>query len=349
MKEELLKSSEFVYKTAKTEVKRYPYLFIEEQMINHLKNRLNCLGYEYISPNSSYKDFLNISSLSYYCSSCSINIFSLYRSEEEARKGILDVLDTLKMTIKDLFSINIVNGILPSNYEYVSLLINKDNTSIRIGEFIFIQENDAFYVKGHINLNTLPSLITYHSDDSILKISSEIALTQISIIPHKMNEPGISKTCKEVEDLLQNEGYRVKYFSSTEPVNEKINYSNLHAIPLRIEVSPKDLAKGVVKVYLSYDNSYQEVSLSSITKNIKIILSRLNKNLYSSSINHNFECEQGTYDTYQINYLCHSCIQNLKDKEKEYFLPFNQNFMEERCKICNNIATKRVVSLFKES
>ena len=41
MKEELLKSSEFVYKTVKTEVKRYPYLFIEEQMINHLKNRLN--------------------------------------------------------------------------------------------------------------------------------------------------------------------------------------------------------------------------------------------------------------------------------------------------------------------
>lgn len=349
MKEELLKASGFIYKSDKTIVKRYPYIFIEEQFINHLKIRLNYLGYELINPSSDYKDFLKISNFTYYFSSCSINIFSLHKGEEEARKSILDILDALKTIIQNLFSINIINAFLPSDYEYVSLLINKDNTSSRIGEFSFFQENDVFYVKGQINLNAFSSLITYHSSDSLVKISSEIALTQISIIPHKMNESGISKTCKEIESILQNEGYRVKYYSSIETVNEKIKISNLYAIPLRIEVSPKDLAKGVVRVYLSFDNSYQEVTLSSISKSIKIISSRLKKILLNSSISHNFECEQGKCDTYQVNYLCSACLKNIKDKEKEYFLPFNQNFMEERCKLCNNIATKRVVALCKES
>ncbi|MGN1295169.1 MAG: His/Gly/Thr/Pro-type tRNA ligase C-terminal domain-containing protein [Bacilli bacterium] len=348
MNEELLKCSGFIYKNNNLMVKRYPFIFVEEQFINHIKERIKILGYELVIPNDDHKDFLNISNLTYYFSSSSINFYSLYKKEEEARKGILDILDIIKNTVKDIFSINLFNAILLNDHKYVSILLSKDHTYSRLGDFSFYEEENNFYVKGTINLDIISSLIEYHSHESSININDEIALTQVAIIPHKMNEQGISQTCKEIESLLQKEGYRVSYFSSTEPVKEKIDLSNLYGIPLRIELSPKDLAKETVKVYLKYDNSCQEVPISSLSKKIKIIFSRLKKMLVNDSIGYNYECDQGKISNFQIHYLCSTCSINTIEKEREYFLPFNQNFMEEHCQICNNIATKRVISLLKK-
>ena len=95
-----------------------------------------------------------------------------------------------------------------------------------------------------VSERSIAAVMSVHGDDKGLVLPSEVAPTQIKIIPILFGDDEnreIMERCREVEDELQNAGYRVEVDDSDENPGAKYYDLELHGTPLRIEIGPRDL------------------------------------------------------------------------------------------------------------
>lgn len=97
----------------------------------------------------------------------------------------------------------------------------------------------------------LATLISIHGDEYGLILPFDVAPTQIVIVPivFKENREAILEKCKSLFVRLRNEGYRVVLDDSEERPGAKFYKWELLGVPIRIEVGPKDVEKGVVTLF----------------------------------------------------------------------------------------------------
>jgi prolyl-tRNA synthetase len=84
-----------------------------------------------------------------------------------------------------------------------------------------------------------------HGDDNGLVLPPAVAPIQAVIVPIRQSEPGVLDACKKLYDALVKEGVRVKLDDDeTKTPGWKFAEYEMKGVPLRIEVGPRDLAKG---------------------------------------------------------------------------------------------------------
>jgi prolyl-tRNA synthetase len=114
------------------------------------------------------------------------------------------------------------------------------------------------------------ALIMSHGDDKGLIMPPRLAPIQVVIVPitRKNDEASKDKVITEVKRIaaeLKAQNLQVKIDNREESPGYKFNEWEMKGVPLRVELGPKDLDKGIALVANRLTGQKQEVSLSSIT------------------------------------------------------------------------------------
>jgi prolyl-tRNA synthetase len=120
-----------------------------------------------------------------------------------------------------------------------------------------------------VSTRFIGAIIMTHGDDKGLIMPPRLAPTQVIIIPiyRKNDEASRDKVLAEVKRLeanLKGQSIRVKVDNRDETPGFKYNDAELKGIPLRIELGPKDLDKGVAMLANRLKGDKQEVKLENL-------------------------------------------------------------------------------------
>ncbi len=97
----------------------------------------------------------------------------------------------------------------------------------------------------------LATLISVHGDEYGLVLPFDIAPTQVVIIPILFKDVGkvVMEKCRALFERLKNEGYRVVLDDSDDRPGAKFYRWEILGVPVRIEVGPKDVERGMVTLF----------------------------------------------------------------------------------------------------
>ncbi len=122
------------------------------------------------------------------------------------------------------------------------------------------------------------AIIMVHGDDSGLVLPPRIAPVQVCVIPVAQHKPGVLEAASDIADSLK-DLYRVKVDDSDKGPGFKYAEQEMRGIPLRIEIGPKDLEKGVAMVVRRDTREKIEVAISELPEKIGQILETMQKDM----------------------------------------------------------------------
>lgn len=293
---------------------------------------------------------------------------TLHKSPKEAAQMVDAALKMYKNFVNKYLAIEVLSGVKSQSEkfagaEYTKSIegIMKDGRALQMGTSHSLGQNFAktFEVK-YLNENNqeqtpwptswgvstrlIGGIIMAHGDDKGLILPPKIAPIQLIVVPiWKTTEEKekITTYLKKITKQLTGIKYHLDFDESKSP-GWKFNQWELKGVPLRLEVGPKDeLAQQIVLV--RRDNGEKNiVKLSDIKSQIKIILKKIQDNLWQQ--NKNFLANNlRNFDNYE----------NYKKESQDTNFPAlihwcGKSTCEEKIKI-DTKATTRVYSNKKSS
>jgi prolyl-tRNA synthetase len=98
-----------------------------------------------------------------------------------------------------------------------------------------------------ISERCIAALISVHGDDKGLVLPWEVAPVQVVIVPILLGDKEkVLEVCKDLEQKLRTACIRVKLDTSDERPGAKFYKWEMKGVPIRLEVGPRDIQKGVV-------------------------------------------------------------------------------------------------------
>ena len=141
----------------------------------------------------------------------------------------------------------------------------------------------AYQTSWGISTRLIGAVIMTHGDDRGIIIPPRVAPTQIDIIElfgHK--HENVHTIASELQKTLSRK-WRVNLDASTKGPGFKAGQSEIQGTPLRIEVGPRDLEKGMVTLVRRDTLEKIQVSINEVKTKIKPILDDIHNNLLSSA------------------------------------------------------------------
>jgi len=127
----------------------------------------------------------------------------------------------------------------------------------------------------------IASIIAVHGDELGLRLPPKVAPYQIIIVPviFKEKVEELIGACKEVKKRLEGLGLRVKLDDRDIRAGRKYYEWEMKGAPLRIEIGPRDLKKGVVVIARRDTKEKTEIKLESLEEKIEEILKDITRAL----------------------------------------------------------------------
>lgn len=135
-----------------------------------------------------------------------------------------------------------------------------------------------------VTTRMLGAMFTVHSDDKGLVIPPKLSKNKVVIVPILFDDSKKDVLAK-VEDLKKELKSFVPLTDLREDVSpgRKFNAWELKGIPLRVELGPKDLAKGVVMVAKRNTGEKVEVKFEDLKKKISEMLDEMQGEMYDAA------------------------------------------------------------------
>jgi prolyl-tRNA synthetase len=197
-----------------------------------------------------------------------------HATAQESDEFALKILDIYKRFAEDFMAIPVFDGIKSDSEKFAGAYktytvetIVQDGKAIQFATSHNLGQNfaKAFNIKYSnrdsqeefvhqtswgLSTRSIGALIMSHSDDCGLVLPPKIAPIQVVIIPiigtKKEVSDEVLNKCNEIKSRLDQTGLlRVKIDVSEKNFGEKNYYWEKRGVPLRIEVGPKDIEKGV--------------------------------------------------------------------------------------------------------
>ena len=206
------------------------------------------------------------------------------------------------------------------------------------------------------------AIIMVHGDDQGLILPPKIAPIQLIIIPIWRDEEGKEEVLKAVEDLTATFGEEVRY-----KVDDREEYSpgwkfnewELRGVPLRLEIGPRDVAKGQVTLARREGGKKIAVPQEGLAQRLGNLLDDIQQSLFrraKSFLDENsFEVEDygefkriiGGDGGFIYAYWCGSgeCEATIKEETKATIrcIPFSQKGEVGRCIRCGEEAREQAL------
>jgi prolyl-tRNA synthetase len=212
-----------------------------------------------------------------------------------------------------------------------------------------------------LSTRMIGAVIMTHGDDQGLILPPKLAPTQIVIVPIYKNEAeqvAVMEVVERVEKELQ--GFRVHVDRRSELTpGFKFNDWELRGVPLRIEIGPKDVAKGTVAFArrdLPGKPGKSFVSQDQLSAQVGEVLEKIQTALYERALKFRQEntYEPENYEEFKealkkgwvFSWWCGSveCEAKVKEDTKATTrcIPLDQPEGEGRCLVCGRRATSKV-------
>ena len=114
------------------------------------------------------------------------------------------------------------------------------------------------------------AVISIHGDDKGLVLPFELAPIQAVIVPiyKAENKKIIDVECARVENLLRDNGVRVKFDNSENTPGFKFNHWEMKGVPLRVDIGERDIANKSVVLVRRDTREKKNVPVSELIENI---------------------------------------------------------------------------------
>ena len=151
----------------------------------------------------------------------------------------------------------------------------------------FLNKNNELEVVNQtswgLSTRIIGAIIMVHGDDSGLVLPPRIAPTQVRIIPINETKEGVLDKANSLLDELKKNDIRTDIDLSDKTPGYKFSEAEILGIPLRIEVGPKDLEKGVVTIVRRDNREKYEVKLDEVVSKAKEIMEEMQKDMYNKA------------------------------------------------------------------
>ncbi len=307
---------------------------------------------------------------------------TMYETEEEGRKDALKMLEIYDEVGRDLLAIPFVKGIKTDKEKFAGALetysieaLMPDGKALQSGTTHFFGDGFAkafgvsylgkdnqlhtpFQTSFGVSTRLIGALIMVHGDDNGLVLPPFVAPTQVVIIPIQMKNADVMKKAKEYYALLKNNGIRVKLDDSDHTPGWKYSEYEMKGVPLRLEIGPRDLAKGVSVLAKRNDGEKVTVNDNELVSEVNRLLRQIHDEMYQKAykylLSHTTEAhsldelkeilDKGGYA--KVMWCGDEACEN---KVKELFqatarcIPFIQDSFGDTCPICGKKAKKVVL------
>ena len=231
---------------------------------------------------------------------------TVFETKEEADKDVLEALDNYRQVYEDLLAIPVTLGRKSIKEKFaggdysttVEPFCPYDGKSIQgctshhLGQNFGKAFNISFLDKNQKNqipyqnswglsVRTIAAMILFHSDNKGLVIPPRVAQNKIVIIPllFKGKEEPVLKKANEIYDSLK-EFNPILDDDRKESAGFKFNKWEIQGIPIRIEIGPRDLEKGVVLISRRDEECKKEIKIEILEKELNKELDKMHKNLF---------------------------------------------------------------------
>ena len=134
------------------------------------------------------------------------------------------------------------------------------------------------------------ALIMVHGDDSGLVLPPRVAPVQIRIIPIRQKEEGVLDAAESVRQAIvtayPERKLRVQVDASDRSPGFKYAEQEMRGIPLRIEIGPKDLERGVCVLVRRDTREKEECAIADVASRTDALLATIQKDMYARAKAH---------------------------------------------------------------
>ncbi len=131
-----------------------------------------------------------------------------------------------------------------------------------------------------VSTRLIGALVMVHGDERGLRMPPNVAPVQAVIIPIASKKEGVVEKCEEVQASLENSGLRIKLDNSNNTPGWKFNEYEMKGVPLRLEIGPRDIEKGVATAVRRDTHEKVQLNLNNIVNEVKELLTDIQNNMY---------------------------------------------------------------------
>ncbi len=221
----------------------------------------------------------------------------------------------------------------------------------------------AYTTSWGMSTRMIGALIMVHGDDQGLKLPPKIAPIQIVIVPIFRKDAEKEQVIPVVDEVfreLKTAGFRVKVDDREQfSPGFKFNDWEMRGVPLRIEIGPKDVAKGTVALArrdIPGKEGKSFVSRTNLLDTVKNTLDSIQNAMFQSAKDFRDshihepadyeELKQIVQGGWALAWWCESaeCEAKIKEDTKatSRVIPFDQPATSGKCVVCGKEAHKKV-------
>lgn len=239
-----------------------------------------------------------------------------HKSEAEARKETLDILEIYRKMGDELFAMPFVTGRKTEREKFAGAIetysieaLMHDGQALQSGTTHYFGQEfaKAFDIKFQDENNNLEyvhqtswgvstrligAVIMVHGDDEGLVLPPYIAPTQVVIIPIQGQNEAVKNATNKLYNELKALNLRVKLDDSNRTPGWKFAEYEMKGIPIRIEIGPKDVEKNTAVIVKRYNREKTSFNLDDISKELPQILQEIHDEMFKKAKKH---VESNTY------------------------------------------------------
>ncbi|MGI0073838.1 MAG: proline--tRNA ligase [Nitrosotalea sp.] len=236
---------------------------------------------------------------------------TVHTTKEEAEAEVMTILEMYKKTVEEELAIPVLIGKKSEKEKFVGAVytttmesIMPDGKALQMGTSHFLGQNFskpfdvkfldkqnvetfAWQTSWGVSWRLIGALVMVHGDDKGLVLPPRVAPIQIVIVPiyYSLDDrETILNKANEIKEILKKRDLRIHVDARDEfTPGYKFNDWEMKGVPLRIEIGPKDLAKGKIVLARRDSSKKSDLAFSEIEEDIVTALDDIQQNLYNNA------------------------------------------------------------------
>ena len=236
---------------------------------------------------------------------------TVHATKEEAEEEVMAILEMYKKTVEEELAIPVLIGKKSEREKFVGAVytttmesIMPDGKGLQMGTSHFLGQNFskpfdvkyldkdnvetfAWQTSWGVSWRLIGALVMVHGDDKGLVLPPNVAPIQVVIVPiyySPDDREAILNKANEVKEILKKQELRIHVDARDEfTPGYKFNDWEMKGVPLRIEIGPKDLAKGKMVLARRDTSKKSDLTFSETKEGVMSALDDIQKNLYNNA------------------------------------------------------------------
>ena len=233
---------------------------------------------------------------------------TVHSTKEEAEEEVKLILDIYKKTVEEELAIPVITGKKSEKEKFVGAVYTTtmesmmpDGKALQMGTSHFLGQNFskpfdvkfldknnvetfAWQTSWGVSWRLIGALIMVHGDDKGLVLPPRVAPIQVVIVPiyySDSDREDVIKKTREIEQTLKKNKIRVHVDARNEwTPGYKFHDWEMKGVPLRIEIGPKDIAKGKMVLVRRDTQKKSDLEFSDAQTGVESMLKEIQQSLF---------------------------------------------------------------------